>query len=136
MASRFENAVTLGGRLADSAVRVPGANEQARFTLAYPFRSDRAYFFEVNCFDELAVEVLGEGESDPLRKGDTILLEGRLASYNRPVVGVKGRFHVTRVTVVATTIQRVARGSAHGPPPPTGLRAVLPPPRRDFDEEP
>lgn len=117
---KFPNAVEIGGRLTADPDRVRNAmDDQARFDLAWPFREDKAYYIEVNIFGENAALALdGDEHHRPLRKGDTVLIRGTLASYSKAVIGQKGRFHVRRVSVNAKEIhilKRSGRSRAEAP---------------------
>jgi hypothetical protein len=110
----FANEVTIGGRLV--AAPDPVTNErdhQIRFTLAHPIRFNKAYYIEINVFGDLAALCRDGGRNaGPLGKGDTVLIKGTLSSYTKKVTGAKGQFGVTRVSVVATEIERTKAGKA------------------------
>lgn len=114
----FQNAVVLGGRLVKAPETVRNENDdQIRFTLAHPYRKDRAYFIEITVFGELAT-LMRDGDADhqPFDKGDRVLIKGRLTSYSKGVKGATGTIQTTRVTVVAEHVTRQKAGTSAGRP--------------------
>lgn len=105
---RFRNALVIEGRLVAAPETVPNKNsEQISFVLAHPYSHDKAYFIDVMAFDDVAVAARDGGvRAEPLGKGDSVTIIGKLKSYRRPVKGASGSFNITRVIVVAESIER------------------------------